>query len=72
MLVESVAECISTVRVVKVVIGPCKLRGFWSVSPSAYVAGSVVCTKWSRRQSTVFKEEMLDQYECEDTWFDDY
>ena len=71
-LTRTIAICIPTVRIVKIVT-PCgHIRSFWSVSQELNGSGSTQrldCTQWSVRQSTTMKEEMIDQHECEDTGF---
>jgi hypothetical protein len=78
-----VAECVVTVRVVKILTEHCKEMGLWSVSrniasrdvstgnswdPSPLL---VSCKQWSTREATAIRAEMLDRYDCEDTWIED-
>lgn len=80
-MVQAIAECIPTVRVVKVVYGAWRVGGFWSVSrlvnegraeSSQDVESRVLCKKWSVREQVALREETLDQHECQDTWFEDF
>jgi hypothetical protein len=71
------------VRVVRILTEYCKDRSFWSVSrrvtsKDGNVASSreaepmqVSCKQWDSREATVFRAEMLDQHDCEDTWVED-
>jgi len=80
-LVQLVAECIVTVRVVRFLTEVCEYRGFWSVNrtvpSSSEDAGNsqeaeplpVSCVRWDNRKATVIRAETLDQHGCEDTWF---
>jgi hypothetical protein len=75
-----VAECIVSVRVVKFLTEHCHIRGFWSVSrgvisrdgnvdDSREAGPSLVsCKQWDSREMTAMRAEMLDRYDCEDTW----
>jgi hypothetical protein len=73
-----VGESIPTVRVVKIVNGHRKVRGFWSVLREVMEEGQhqgkprVRCKKWDIRKASILRDEMLDRCECEDTWFEDY
>lgn len=76
-----VAECIVTVRVVSFLGGHAKYVGLWSVSRTVgdgNVGKSqetgpllVSCKQWNSRETTSMRAEMLDRYDCEDTWFED-
>jgi hypothetical protein len=78
-----VAECIVTVRVVRLLTEYCKDRGFWSVSRTVTSNDSnvgngqetgpllVSCKKWDNREATCNRAEMLDRDDCEDNWFED-
>ena len=72
MLTHTVAMCIPSVRIVKIAATLGEIKSFWFVLREPGSTQGVNCTKWSGRQSTVMKEEMLDQHECEDVWFADY
>jgi hypothetical protein len=78
-----VAECIVTVRVVRFVTEYCKDRGFWLVSRTVTSSDSNVgngqetgplmisCKQLDTRETTC-RAELLDRYDCEDNWFEDW
>jgi hypothetical protein len=69
-----VAECIVTVRVVEILRTHCKDIGLWSVR-DVNMGNSrepmPVLVQWSNREATAIRAEMLDRYDCEDTWVED-
>jgi hypothetical protein len=82
-LVKALAKCIPTVRVVKIVDSNCNLQGFWSINranvsenegdeeDTVFGWQHVSYVQWGRRQATVMRDEMLEQLDCQDTWFQD-
>lgn len=80
--VEAVAECMPTVRIIKIVTGSSHIAGFWSVCRLVNEGGisrhsqdpklRVLCKKWGAYEELVLKEETLDQHGCQDTWFETF
>ena len=75
------AECISTVRVVKIVGRGRRIYGFWSVSRRKVENAAANfadrpqranCDWWRIREATYLSDEVLDRLQCDDTWFEDH
>ena len=75
------AKSIPTIRVVK--MGSCQnVYNFWSINREdipederdeywPIQSQHVRSTQWDYRQRTVMRNEMLEQLDCEDTWFEE-
>jgi hypothetical protein len=69
--------------VVKIVDSDRNIQGFWSINRAdifedeevaedgVFQWQHVTYRQWDCRQATVMRDEMLEQLDCQDTWFQD-
>ena len=69
-LVRTLANCIPTVRVVKIVDPYHNVHSFWSIDQADPKCIHIM--DWNSQQATVLRHEMLDRLDCKDTWFEDF
>jgi hypothetical protein len=69
-LVQTVAQCIATLEILRIDAGLRRFSGFWSFSRNE--TGDITrCRPWASREAEIMTEEMFDQYGCQDYSFED-